>query len=437
MLHHMTQRFLRSPPPAGVRGLPEGALGTGRRSLVSRDHDGLEREAERAADALVGAGRTPRQAATLLGVDFASIRIHADGTAARHARLAGALAFTRGRDIHFAQGAYQPGNRAGRWLIAHEMTHVAQQMGGATHVPGVGALSAAPAGQMQRRTAAPTRDAKNRVITYALDVFTVDDESHVQAKEVADTLNGFSGTVDYLPPGGQFHEETTVRFQVTIHPPPAPALLEQSQGIRLHYRFGKKRLKKGAYQRAAQRHWIKVLGGAGNRQNLYLGDNRPVNETRSYIKDEAKKARERIEREETTMSRADYQAAVAAGKSEDELYELSMKYHKKIKDLETGEASVRDRIDDPDGVRGSRGTTFPGGVVQMRMGVGTPGTAAYRHNVRLHEFMHLLGRSKDIKALEHSIMSYPFIEKHRNTAQRLTPQSADLSALIEEENPPP
>lgn len=55
------------------------------------------------------------------------MRVHADAPAAESARALNARAYTVGRDIVFAPGTYQPETAAGRWLLAHELTHVAQQ----------------------------------------------------------------------------------------------------------------------------------------------------------------------------------------------------------------------------------------------------------------------------------------------------------------------
>jgi len=64
------------------------------------------------------------------GHDFSGVRIHADGDADRRAQEEDALAFTIGDDIFFRHGAYAPHTRSGRWLLAHELTHVVQQSGG-------------------------------------------------------------------------------------------------------------------------------------------------------------------------------------------------------------------------------------------------------------------------------------------------------------------
>jgi Domain of unknown function (DUF4157) len=61
------------------------------------------------------------------GADFSQVRIHKDGEAARMSGELGASAFTVGRDIFFGSGKYSPGTRAGRHLLAHELTHTIQQ----------------------------------------------------------------------------------------------------------------------------------------------------------------------------------------------------------------------------------------------------------------------------------------------------------------------
>ncbi len=43
------------------------------------------------------------------------------------ARMIHAQAFATGRDIYFAAGKYQPHTTAGKWLLAHELTHTIQQ----------------------------------------------------------------------------------------------------------------------------------------------------------------------------------------------------------------------------------------------------------------------------------------------------------------------
>src|SRR5437016_9398974 len=61
------------------------------------------------------------------GHDFSQVRVHTDARAADSARAVNATAYTVGRDIVFGSGQYSPVTSAGRSLMAHELTHVAQQ----------------------------------------------------------------------------------------------------------------------------------------------------------------------------------------------------------------------------------------------------------------------------------------------------------------------
>jgi len=65
------------------------------------------------------------------GHDFSHVRVHADAKAAESARAVNAVAYTVGRDVVFEAGQYAPRTSAGRQLLAHELTHVAQQGRGA------------------------------------------------------------------------------------------------------------------------------------------------------------------------------------------------------------------------------------------------------------------------------------------------------------------
>lgn len=63
------------------------------------------------------------------GIDPSRVRIHADAEGDRVAARFGANAVTVGRDIFFASGRYAPESASGARLLAHELTHVAQQRG--------------------------------------------------------------------------------------------------------------------------------------------------------------------------------------------------------------------------------------------------------------------------------------------------------------------
>jgi hypothetical protein len=62
-----------------------------------------------------------------LGLDLGDVRVHTGARAADSARAVDARAYTVGRRIVFGAGAYAPASAEGRRLLAHELTHVAQQ----------------------------------------------------------------------------------------------------------------------------------------------------------------------------------------------------------------------------------------------------------------------------------------------------------------------
>jgi outer membrane protein OmpA-like peptidoglycan-associated protein len=63
------------------------------------------------------------------GNDFSDVRVHQDKDSASMNRELEAYAFTHGRDIYFNEGKFNPENAEGKFLLAHELTHVLQQQG--------------------------------------------------------------------------------------------------------------------------------------------------------------------------------------------------------------------------------------------------------------------------------------------------------------------
>ncbi|WP_218081051.1 eCIS core domain-containing protein [Anthocerotibacter panamensis] len=66
-----------------------------------------------------------------MGADFSGVKVHTDAQSDQLNQSIQARAFTTGQDVFFRQGEYDPGSRGGQELIAHELTHVVQQNGGA------------------------------------------------------------------------------------------------------------------------------------------------------------------------------------------------------------------------------------------------------------------------------------------------------------------
>src|ERR1041384_262448 len=102
-----------------------------------RSHSSVEPGVEYGIDRARGGGQ-PLPAALLkrmegsFGADFSAVRVHADSESDSLNRSLHARAFTTGHDLFFRRGEYNPDNRRGQELIAHELTHVVQQNGGAS-----------------------------------------------------------------------------------------------------------------------------------------------------------------------------------------------------------------------------------------------------------------------------------------------------------------
>src|SRR6185503_21355127 len=63
------------------------------------------------------------------GYDFGKVKIHTDRQAQEMSEQLGAQAFTYKGDIYFNKGKFDPASKEGKWLLAHELTHVVQQKG--------------------------------------------------------------------------------------------------------------------------------------------------------------------------------------------------------------------------------------------------------------------------------------------------------------------
>jgi outer membrane protein OmpA-like peptidoglycan-associated protein len=85
--------------------------------------------AEEQAARQVAAGAALRSDDRSVALDVGRVRLHTDPPAAAAAAALGAHAFTYGDQIAFGAGQFAPHQQAGLRLLAHEMTHVAQQHG--------------------------------------------------------------------------------------------------------------------------------------------------------------------------------------------------------------------------------------------------------------------------------------------------------------------
>jgi Domain of unknown function (DUF4157) len=108
------------------------ASSAGRTPQVDGDTEGRIRRAAGAGEPLAEPARgffEPR-----FGRDFSTVRVHRGPDAASLAQGLDAEAFTVGRNIFFNAQRYNPSSAAGMHLLAHELTHVAQQNAGGAEV---------------------------------------------------------------------------------------------------------------------------------------------------------------------------------------------------------------------------------------------------------------------------------------------------------------
>jgi hypothetical protein len=155
-----------------------------------------------------------------IGADLSGVRVHRDGLAAQSAAALDAHAYTLGTDVVFGAGQFRPDTGVGRRMLAHELTHVAQQRGaksssgpllvGRADDPAETQAHAVAHGQHSGAAAAPARN----VLTVRRQV-AAQDESAADAgpldgdeegeEEVAD---GDSPSGSGLAPVGEEPEES-------------------------------------------------------------------------------------------------------------------------------------------------------------------------------------------------------------------------------------
>lgn len=81
-------------------------------------------------------GDVAAAAAASFGGPIDQVRVHTDAGSDRKASSMGMQAFARGTDVHFKAGAYDPSSSHGRFVLMHELAHVAQSGGAAPGVQG-------------------------------------------------------------------------------------------------------------------------------------------------------------------------------------------------------------------------------------------------------------------------------------------------------------
>jgi len=109
----------------------EGETPSIRRSSRGTATETVDSDVTRQIESLSGGGRAlgARERTyfeSAFGQEFGDVRIHEGNDAARAADAIDARAFTYGTDIVFNSGEHSPNTDSGKRLLAHELTHVAQ-----------------------------------------------------------------------------------------------------------------------------------------------------------------------------------------------------------------------------------------------------------------------------------------------------------------------
>jgi hypothetical protein len=129
---------------------------------------------------------------TGLGADLSGVRIHSDGQSDKLCRSLSAQAFTTGSDVFFSSGRFQPGTKSGDHLLAHELTHVAQQ-GSAPVVSRFSFFKKSPAEEKALKMRKDREDQKKAFMAQAMTQEELDEST---AEENLTTQRGADSDLD-------------------------------------------------------------------------------------------------------------------------------------------------------------------------------------------------------------------------------------------------
>ena len=152
------------------------------------------------------------------GHDFSNVKLHTDSVAAKSAQSINALAYTSGNNIVFNSGQYSPESDNGKKLMAHELTHVVQQSGGAKSIQKAPATKSSETNESKTETitnAPASVSSWNKTITWNSKFQIVYDLASNRIMIVSrlfstasDTLKaGWKGAIESVWGKGQFNLE--------------------------------------------------------------------------------------------------------------------------------------------------------------------------------------------------------------------------------------
>jgi hypothetical protein len=138
---------------------------------INQERGGGQPLDEKAQESLGGA----------MGHDFSGVKVHTSPEAADLNRQLSAKAFTTGKDIFFSEGTYDPHSSGGQELLAHELTHVAQQGSGA--VGGASRMTVnAPGDAFEQQADSTARAALSQGAGAGVQRATPEEEEEVQTQ---------------------------------------------------------------------------------------------------------------------------------------------------------------------------------------------------------------------------------------------------------------
>jgi hypothetical protein len=116
------------------------------------------------------------------GQDFSDVKVHTGPESHALNEDLSAKAFTTGQDIFFREGAYDPGSSGGQELLAHELTHVAQQRSGSVGGGGGGMTVNAPGDAYEQQADSVAKAVTGPAAAPSVQRQDVPEEEEVQAK---------------------------------------------------------------------------------------------------------------------------------------------------------------------------------------------------------------------------------------------------------------
>jgi hypothetical protein len=164
---------------------------------------------------------TQAQMGQALNTDLSGVRVHTDHRADSLNQSLQAKAFTTGQDIFFRRGTYNPGSSHGQQLLAHELTHVAQQNQGDSIIQRTfykevsGVRTTVASNEAKKYLRAQARHIPASVIDKLIEDYDGPNKPSIKLTDLA--YEAFQRANEYL---GNFSEQHPSTQSLNFPPPP-------------------------------------------------------------------------------------------------------------------------------------------------------------------------------------------------------------------------